>query len=309
MPTLDESIKLGQWRVYLISAAAIILWGLSYIWSDELIKQAIPVEYFVFIRVVIAAIILFLINLVWGEDMHIRRKDLPKFLLLSLCEPFVYFICETYGIFLTESPTYSALIIASTPIFSLLVGTLFLREKLTLINVLGLFISVLGLVFVTFQASSVGRYFVLGAILLFVAVLAEVGHASCTKLLSDNYRPLVITMYQFSFGAVFLLPLFIFKGLRDFDMYYLSWQVIGPIVSLAVFCSAMAFSLWVSTIKSLGVAKSSIFLAMIPIVTAVAGVITGVEILSHTQWIGIGVCCAGVILSQWCKEKEGKCRK
>ena len=207
MPTLDESIKLGQWRVYLISAAAIILWGLSYIWSDELIKQAIPVEYFVFIRVVIAAVILFLINLVWGEDMNIRRKDLPKFLMLSFCEPFVYFICETYGIFLTESPTYSALIIASTPIFSLLVGTLFLREKLTLINVLGL------------QASSVGQYFVLGAILLFVAVLAEVGHASCTKLLSDNYRPLVITMYQFSFGAVFLLPLFIFKGLKDLDIH------------------------------------------------------------------------------------------
>lgn len=301
MPSLEESIRNGKWRVYVISAFAIILWGLSYIWSNELLAQAIPVEYFIFIRVLMAGGMLFLINLVWDVDMSIQRRDLPKFLLLSLCEPFVYFMCETYGLELTESPTYSALIIASTPIFSLFAGLLFFKERVSFINVLGLFVSIAGLVFVTLQASTVGEYFIWGALLLIVAVLAEVGHASCTKLLSGDYHPLVITMYQFLFGSVYLLPLFVFKGLENFEWSYLSWNVTGPILCLAVFCSAMAFSLWVSTIKSLGVAKSSIFLAMIPIVTAVAGFLSGIETLTPLQWGGIGICCVGVVLSQWVK--------
>lgn len=304
MHTLDENIKAAKWKVYIISLFAIILWGLSYIWSDQLLAQNIPVEYFIFIRVLIAGTILFLINLVWGEDMRIARKDLPKFLLLSFCEPFIYFICETYGIFLTESPTYSALVIASTPIFSLFAGIFLFKERVSWINVAGLLIGLGGLVMVTIGASGIGRHFIMGIVLLLIAVFAEVGHASCTKSLSDGYRPLVITMYQFLFGAVYLLPLFIFKGLESFEMRYLSWSVVGPIVSLAVFCSAMAFSLWVSTIKSLGVAKSSIFLAMIPIVTALAGVCFGTELLTRVQWTGILIAVVGVILSQLAAKKK-----
>lgn len=298
MSTLDENIAKSQWKVYLISAFAIILWGLSYIWSDQLLEQKIPVEYFIFIRVLLAGIILYLINLVWGEDMRLHRKDLPMFMLLALCEPFVYFICETYGLDLTESPTYSALVIASTPIFSLVAGMLFFKEKFAWYNIVGLFICIGGLAVVSFGASTVGKYFVFGALLLLMAVFAEVGHASCTKSLSRNYRPLVITMYQFLIGAIYFIPLFIWKGLENFEPYYLSWDVMGPICSLAVFCSAMAFSLWVSTIKSLGVARSSVFMAMIPIVTALATQLTGTESLTLLQWCGILVAVLGVILSQ-----------
>ena len=298
MKSLDDNIKDSKWKVYLISGFAIVLWGLSYIWSDQLLIQNIPIEYFVFIRVIMAGGILFLINLVWGVDMKIRRKDLPKFLILSLCEPLIYFLCETYGLKLTESPTYSALIIATVPIFSLLAGYFFFKEKIGFVNVLGLLIGLGGLVLVTMKASSVGEYFIFGVMLLLCAVFSEVGHASCTKLLSDTYPPLVITMYQFLFGAVYLFPLFIFKGLRSFDISYLSWTVIGPVFSLAVFCSAMAFSLWVSTIKTLGLAKSSIFTAMIPIVTAIAGVLFGTELLNGFQWVGICIATVGVVLSQ-----------
>jgi len=286
------------WRVYVISLFAIILWGLSYIWSDQLLSNNIPVEYFVFIRCLIAAFILFMINLVSGADLRIKKKDLYKFLLLAMCEPFIYFVCETYGIALTESPTYSALVIATTPIFSVVAGVVLFNERFTLWNLLGLLIGLAGLVMVTLCASETGDKFILGVVLLFVAVIAEVGHASFTKSLSIGYRSLVITMYQFAIGSLYLLPLFITKGCHDFTPFYLSWEVMGPIVALAALCSSLAFSLWVSTIKFLGVAKSSIFMAMIPIVTAIAGALFGTESLTMLQWAGIFVAVFGVVLSQ-----------
>ena len=214
-------------------------------------------------------------------------------------EPFIYFVCETYGIHLTKSPTYSSLIIATTPIFSVVAGVLFFKEKVNFINILGIIICLAGLFMVTVCASSVGKYFLWGVLLLILAVLAEVSHASFTKVLASSYEPQVIVMYQFLFGSIFLLPLFLSIGIKSFDAnIYLSWNVIRSILFLSVFCSSIAFSLWAASIKHLGVAKSSIFMAMIPIVTAFAGFLLGKELLSPIQWGGITVACLGLIFSQ-----------
>lgn len=293
------SIRDSKVLVYAYSATAVILWGMSYIWNDELIAQNIPVEYFVFVRVLFAGAILLLLNLAMGIDVRIRRKDLHKFLILALCEPLVYFLCETYGIALTESPTYSAMIIASTPIVALFAGTVFFNEKLGLANVIGLFVCIGGIVLMTLNSSSIGEKFLLGLILLVAAVFAEVGQASCTKWLAGDYKPQVITMYQFLIGGAYLTPVFFTKGLQSFDpAVYLSWSVWRPILCLATLCSCLCFTLWVSSIKHLGVAKSAVLQSIIPVVTALAGIILGSELLSPLQWTGILIASAGVILSQ-----------
>ena len=288
-----------QYKVYLYSLIAITLWGLSYIWSDELLAQGIRVEYFIFVRTMSAGIILAVFNLSIGKNLAVRRRDVPKFALLAFFEPFVYFICETYGIGLTESPTYSALIIAATPIVATAAGILFFREKLRPVNFIGIAVCLTGLVLVTVSVDKVGDKFFLGAILLCIAVFAEVGHATVTKRLSFQYDPLIIVMYQFIIGAAYLFPLFLTRGLGDFSpALYLSWGVWRPILCLAILCSSISFSLWVTSIKVLGVAKSSIFQAMIPVVTAVAGIVLGSEKMTAMQWFGIAVAITGLLLTQ-----------
>jgi len=286
-------------KIYLTSLLAVVLWGLSYIWSGKLLSKGIPVEYFIFVRVLIAGGILLIFNLATGVDVRINKKDLAKFLLLALCEPFIYFVCETYGINFTESPTYSAMIIATTPIFALVAGSVFFKEKFSIVNVIGFVVCLGGIILVSASASEVGEKFMLGVGMLMIAVFAEVGMASVTKRLSGSYKPQVITMYQFLLGATYLSPLFFTKGLEHFDpAVYLTWPVWEPILCLAVLCSSLCFSLWVNSIKQLGVAKSAILQALIPVVTALAGIIGGTEFLSPLQWVGVGIASVGVILSQ-----------
>ncbi|MBO7640441.1 MAG: EamA family transporter [Bacteroidales bacterium] len=273
---------------------------MSYIWSDQLLRLDIPVFYIVCIRSLIAGLALMLINLLLGNNIRIKRKDLPKFLGMSLCEPFIYFVCETYGIKLTESPTYSALVIATAPIFSVAAGVAIFKEKVNWVNILGIVICIIGLGVVTHGSTAVGDHFVLGIFLLLIAVMSEVGYASCTKSLSRHYKPMVIVQYQFLIGGVMLLPLFATKGLASFDAgLYLSWAVWKPILCLALLCSSVAFTLWASTIKNLGVARASIFLAMIPVVTAFIGAILGTEILNAKQWTGIAIAFFGLVLTQY----------
>ena len=304
---MSPQVQPNKVLIYIASTFAITLWGMSYIWTDQLIAQNIPIFYFVFVRILMAGIVLFLFNTAYARIKRIQRRDLPKFLLLALFEPFIYFICETYGLKLTGSPTLSAMVIATIPIFSIGAGILFFKEKINFINVIGIVFTLIGIVMVAMAKGSLGENFIWGVVLLMVAVVSEVGHASITKSLSGNYSSQIIVMYQFLIGSIYLFPLFLWKGLDGFSIeVYFTPDVWYPITCLAVLCSSLAFSLWVSTIKNLGVAKSSIFSALIPVAAAIIAWILGHEMLNTRQWIGIGVSSFGVLLSQYTIKKIRK---
>lgn len=298
--------------IYLLSVLAIVLWGMSYIWSDRLIALGVPISYFVPLRIFVAGIILLLFNILTKEFRPIARKDIWKFMLLSLFEPLIYFFCETYGIKETGSPTISAMIIASVPIFSVGAGFLFFKERISVINALGIAVTLGGICLVLLKQGGeegVPRNFILGVVLLMIAVFSEVGHASLTKLLADGYKPQVIVMYQFLIGTVYFLPFFLTRGIENFDARLVSWEVLEPILCLAVLCSSLAFSLWAMAIKKLGVGKSSVFLAMMCVATALVAEVIGREHLSLLQWLGVLIAVLGIVLSQYCctKKSEIKC--
>ena len=273
--------------IYMVSILAITLWGISYIWTDRLIQLGIPVFYFVFVRIFVAGLCLLLLNTVTRQMQRIHRKDLPKFMLLALFEPFIYFLAESYGIKLTGSPTLSSMVIATIPIFSVAAGFLFFRERINWVNAIGIVLAIGGICLVVMSHGKVGPNFIWGIILLLIAVISEVGHASVTKSLSGNYSSQVIVMYQFLF-----------------EPRYLSYEVWTPIICLAILCSSMAFSLWVNTIKHLGVAKSSIFTALIPVASALSAWALGYEFLTMRQWGGVLLSAVGVIMSQYCMKQQ-----
>ena len=302
---MSPKVQPSKILIYIASTFAITLWGMSYIWTDQLIAQNIPIFYFVFVRILMAGVVLFLFNTAYARIKRIQRQDLPKFLLLAFFEPFIYFICETYGLKLTGSPTLSAMVIATIPIFSIGAGIIFFREKINLVNIGGILLTLVGIVMVAMAHGTLGENFIWGVVLLLLAVISEVGHASITKSLSGNYSSQIIVMYQFLIGAVYLFPLFLWKGLDGFDMeIYFDGDVWYPIICLAILCSSLAFSLWVSTIKNLGVAKSSIFSALIPVAAAIIAWLLGHEMLNQRQWIGIAISTVGVVLSQYTKKKS-----
>lgn len=307
--SVTRSICDNKAVVYLLSVLAIVLWGMSYIWSDRLIALGVPISYFVPLRIFVAGIILLLFNILTKNFRPIARKDIWKFLLLALFEPLIYFFCETYGIKETGSPTISAMIIASVPIFSVGAGALFFKERISILNGFGIAVTLAGICLVLLKQGGdegVPQNFILGVVLLMIAVFSEVGHASLTKLLADGYKPQVIVMYQFLIGTVYFLPFFLTRGIENFDARLVSWEVLEPILCLAVLCSSLAFSLWAMAIKKLGVGKSSVFLAMMCVATALVAEVIGREHLSLFQWLGVLIAVLGIVLSQYCCTKKSK---
>ena len=126
-----------RFTAYLAAVGTVLLWGMSYIWSDRLLELGIPVEFFVPVRTLLAGLLLLCLNKAARLSLTVRRKDWFKFLLLALCMPFIYFVAETYGLKMTDSPTITSLIVATNPIFAVAAGLLIFKETFSPLNILG----------------------------------------------------------------------------------------------------------------------------------------------------------------------------
>ena len=124
---------------YLAILVTVFFWGMSFLWSDAVLDQNVPVFTFIFTRMVLAATCLTLFSLLTGRLQRIRKGDLKWFAAMTAFEPFLYFLGETFGLKITGSPTLCSVIIATIPVFTLIVGQIFFKEKLSTLNRIGIF--------------------------------------------------------------------------------------------------------------------------------------------------------------------------
>jgi len=285
--------------VYLSICTAVFLWGFSFIWTNSLLQQNFPVFSLVFFRMSFAAVILLSVSLVARKLQKISKKDWGWFFLLVSLEPFIYFIGETFGLKIVNSPTLGAIIISTIPIFALIAGRIFYSEKITGFNIFGIGITLPGILMVVFEKGGLQFSHTIGILLLFIAVLAAVGYSVVVKQLAYKYNSYTIVTYQHLLGALFFLPLFIYFDSSTFSIENLyNMEILKPLLFLAALCSSLAFILFINSIKSLGVARTNIFTTLVPVVSAFGAFMLGEEGLTVMKIVGIVIVVAGVIIAQ-----------
>ena len=286
-------------KTYLLTILAIVLWGFSFVWTNDILQKDIPVFTFLFIRLALAGALLYAFTKFTGKLQPIAKKDRKFIILMAFFEPFIYFLGETYGIKATNSAVLSAVIIATIPIVSLFVEKMLYNVPYTVFKIFGTAITLPGIVLVIMkngETTGVDHYW--GIALLFLAVAGSIGYSSVVKKLSGNYNSLTITTYQFVIGSVFFLPFFLGWGLDGVNSTLITKEILVPLLSLAVLCSCLAFFCWVNAIKDLGMTKTNIFSALIPAVSALGAAMLGQESITLISMIGIAVVTSGVIIAQ-----------
>jgi drug/metabolite transporter (DMT)-like permease len=218
----------------------------------------------------------------------VAHKDMKWMLLLAFFEPFIYFIGESYGLKITGSATLSAVIVATIPIFTMIMGRLLFNESLSRLNVAGIIIAVVGIVLFVWNGTiSSENYY--GILFLFLAIC---------KRLTGTYNAITITTWQFLVGAILFFIPFMIWGLPQWRPEYLSFNVLKSVIALAVLCSSLSFVLYTKAIEGLGMTKASIFSAMIPAVSAIVAYFMGQESFTTTQIFALAIAISGVVLSQ-----------
>jgi len=296
------------WIWYLAILVTVFFWGMSFLWSDSVLDQNVPVFTFIFTRMVLAAAALTLFSLLTGRLQKIRRGDWKWFAAMTAFEPFLYFLGETFGLKITGSPTLCSVIIATIPVFTLIVGQIFFREKLSHLNRIGIFVAVAGVIGFIVLGGSLHTEYLYGIGILFLAVIGSTGYtAICKKLVDKRYNAFTIVTWQFILAMGYFLVPFLIWDAPTWTPVYLSWPVLRPILALAVLCSGVAFVLYAACVDHIGMTRTVVFLPLVAIVSAVAASLMGQDTILPLQMAGIVVAMAGVVMAQYVKpEKENE---
>ena len=296
----------GLWKAYILAIVSITAWGFSFVWEDFLIKNNVEIFTFIFERMILAAVIMWIAGGILGKIQKIQKGDMKWMFLLGFGEPFIYFLGENFGIKYT-SGVMAAIIIATIPLFGTVVDRLLYKFRLSLTKVLGCLLSLLGIALFMMEKAGAGSSQLKGILLLlFFAVGGALIYGYVTNKMISRYNPMTIVTYQFSFGALLFLPFFLIFGLKGLTPEFFSMPVQSKIMALAVLCSCVCFGLWAFCTGKLGVTRVNIFSALIPLVSATASyfLYPGQETFTLLKIVGIVLTIMGVIIVQIVKDKQ-----
>ena len=278
------------------------IFGFSFMFSRMALKVTTPFVLLAY-RFVIAFLLISLVAL-WANRtkrqgwlrFQLSPASAAKLLPLGVCQPVVYFLCESYGISLTNA-TFSGVIIALIPIAVLFFGAVFLREKPTARQVLFAFVSIAGVVAMTFAQSSQGEVQPLGAALLLGAVLSAVVFNLMSRKTSTAFSVLERTFVMMMVGALSFtamaliqnwhMPALLIAPLREPSF-------LGALAYLSVLSSIIAFLMLNYANTELPVARAAVFANLTTVISLFAGVLFLGEPFGWLSLIASAVIIAGI---------------
>jgi drug/metabolite transporter (DMT)-like permease len=275
---------------------AMLFWGFSFIWTKLLLQYYKPIT-IVTLRLIISSVFLIIIGLSFSKLQRIRRKDFGSLLMLAFFQPFLYFIGETIGLNYVTA-TVSSVLIATIPLFSQIATWFFFRDKLKIINVIGILISIIGVVLVILNDKFVFKASLNGILLMGLAVFSAVNYSILVINISKKYNIYSIITYQNFIGIFLFMPFFFYLDFGHFVNVKLSIEIIKPLIALSIFASSLAFMLFTYGIRELGIVKANAMSNLIPVFTAVFSFLILDEKLILINIFGIFIVLSGLFLSQ-----------
>ena len=289
---------------YILITASVVFWGISFILTKELFlsEPHMTVTALITIRLAIASAVMLPLLLLTRRLQPIKKQDLKWFLLLALCEPFIYHLCETNGVRLV-SGSLASVVIATIPLFVPFGMWVGYRQRIKPTLIIGVLLSLAGVFLmlngeIGFQGSALqGILFLSGAV-----VIAVVYTLLLVKVV-DRYHPLVVTTWQNLIGLAYFLLLTLSSLITHHSpltFHLLSWspKMILLLATLGIFCSTLAYAGYNYGVRNLGASEACIFNNAIPVFSLIAAVAIGQEEFSWVKVFGMAIVIAGVILAQ-----------
>lgn len=228
-------------------------------------------------------------------------KEWCYILSVSIFYPILLFTFQALG--MQHSTVANAgIIFALAPVFTLIAGSLFLKEKSTKLQKTGIIISVLGLVYIFYHEQKGGnQHNILGNILLLSAMLSSVAYLIIAKTLMRRYDSLSITAVMISIGAVVFNIVSLFQHyynetLNTYFQVFKHTDFTYSVLYLGILSSVTSSFLSNNALKYIQASTVSVFNNLSPLISIVGGVFLLNEKLIYTQVIGGLAVISGVAI-------------
>ncbi|RKP58110.1 DMT family transporter [Cohnella endophytica] len=194
------SLKLA----YLSAVINAVIIGFSFLFTKMALDRALPLDTLMYRFAVSFALLSIPIACGWIK-LNYRGKPLSKVLWLATMYPLGFFTLQAYGLKQATSAE-GGILYAFTPIVTMILASVFLKEATTIMQKLSTFLSVFGVVFIfMMKGGGIDPSNLMGLFLLFLTCVAFAGYSVLARSLLKIFSPMELVYLTSGIGFLFFL--------------------------------------------------------------------------------------------------------
>jgi drug/metabolite transporter (DMT)-like permease len=280
MPSSNRLMKPKDVFQLLLLAA---IWGSSFLFL-RIAAPAIGITLTLGLRISIAALAMVLV-FAFVKKLPDYKAYWKQYLVLGFLNLVAPFALVTFSV-ANLNASIGAILNATTPLFTMVLSSFWLKEKLSVKKLSGLFIGMAGLTVLVgwIPIAMTGRT-ILSVLFSLLASLSYGLGAVYTRIHFRNTDPLQTATGQLSAAAIVVLPLLIFSGSDN----GLDVKIVVVILALALLCTALGYALYFKLISSIGSTNTSTVTLLVPVFSIIWSMLFLHEPITPALAVGLGL--------------------
>ena len=224
----------------------------------------------------------------------IKKKHLLRFILCGLSGVAVNQMLFIKGLTLT-STIHASLLMLCTPLLITLLAFWILKEKITWFKAAGLALGIGGAVLLIMSKEKTGTSSIAGDTLIILNAIAYTIYFILVKPLMNEYPPLQVIRWVFTFGFVMILP-FGWMQFSEIQWPLFEWPHFVSLFSIVFFGTFLAYLFNAFGLRQLGASVTGSYIYTQPIFTAVIATLFLNEVFTIEKLVAGLMIFTGVFL-------------
>lgn len=279
-----------------------LMWGLNAPIGKAVLAEFTPMSVTTF-RMVGAAVAFWALSFFCKKE-NVENKDLLKLFFAALFGVVFNQGAFIFGLSLT-SPIDASIVTTTSPIVTMIVAAIYLKEPITNKKVLGIFIGALGALtlILSGQAAASGHPgSMLGDLFCMIAQFSFAIYLTVFKDLITKYSAVTISKWLFIYASMCFIP-FSYHDVAAIDFTSIPFDMILKIGYVVFFATFLAYILTTSSQRVLRPTLVSMYNYVQPIVASFVAVAIGMDTFGWQKAIAIVLVFLGVFIVTQSKSK------
>lgn len=251
-----------------------------------------------FLRMGIAAIVIFPFMVKKsGSNWKIKRNEIKIILLTAIIGMIGYHMFFFTALKYTTA-SKASMINASNPLITAVLASVFANEKITFKKILILLLALSGVIYIiiggeirTLALISLNK----GDFIMLCGTVLWAVYGIIVKRGMPILGPIKLTTYTFVFSALIMLPFAVYDFATT-NALTVGFKPYLAVLYMALFPTVLGYSIQQMAISEIGPSKASLFINLVPIISAVFAVIFLGESIETYHVIGAAMIITAVLL-------------
>jgi len=294
-----NSYNLNFTKAYLFLTLASLFWSGNFIVGKIASSYEVPPFSLNFYRWLFALLILlpFTYKEIFLNKKHIFQ-NFKLFIILGITSITIFNSIVYYSLYYTQVIS-GILMISTIPVWILFFASIFKIERTNLFQILGVALSLLGVLFIISKADIEivkAIKFNKGDLSMVVGMLSWAIYSALLRKKKHPFSQIVLLEIIIIFGLIFLIPIY-FLEMNFGNKIVLEWPFILTLGYVVLFPGIFAFLFWIKGIDIIGANRAGVFLHLMTIFGAIMAILILGEKFMFYHFLGAIFIIAGITLS------------